>query len=99
MALLWRAPWRKRLVRWPESVDERLEALVRFALAAGEQASFSQVLGALVATADPNEISQQIREYRRLDEDEFRSRIDPSSLPEVNPPGPRRSLASRGEST
>lgn len=92
MGLLWRASSRKRLVRWPESVDDRLEILARLAIAEGEQASCAQVLGALVATCptEPGEISQRVRQYRRLHEEEFRTEVDPVDLPELKRQGPPR---------
>lgn len=92
MALLWRARTRRRLVQWPESVDQRLEILVRLALADGEDTSAAQVLAALVATCptNPEEINQRLKAYRRMGEEEFWGQFDPSGLPELRRPGPRR---------
>ncbi|GAA1963608.1 hypothetical protein GCM10009838_20870 [Catenulispora subtropica] len=92
MALLWRSHARKRLVHWPESVDERLEILVRQVIAEGGDTSAAQVLGALVALCptDPEKVTQLVKEYRQLHEEEFRTQIDPVGLPELRRRGPRR---------
>lgn len=92
MALLWRSHPRRRLVQWPESVDERLEILVRQVIAGGGDTSAAQVLGALVAfcPTDPEEISRLVKQYRQLHEEEFRSQVDPVGLPELRRRGPRR---------
>ena len=92
MALLSRASARKRLVQWPESVDDRLEALVRLAMSEGEQLSCAQLLGALVATfpTDAGEISRRLRDYRRMHEEDFQAQFDSTGLPELKRLGPRR---------
>jgi hypothetical protein len=92
MALLWRTSKRRRLVKWPEPVDERLEILVRLAMTDGEQTNSTQLLAALVATCptEPEEIALRLKTYRRLDEEGFRAQVDPSGLPELRRTGPRR---------
>jgi len=92
MALLWRSRPRKRLVQWPESVDERLEILVRQVIAGGGDTSAAQVLGALVASCptEPEKISQLVQGYRQLHEEDFRAQVDPAGLPELRRRGPRR---------
>ena len=92
MALLWRSRSRQRCVKWPEFVDERLEILVRLAIAEGEQANGAQMLGALVASCpiDPGEIAERLKQYRRLHEEEFRTQVDPVGLPELRRTGPPR---------
>ncbi len=101
MALLWRATARKRLVRWPQSVDDRLEVLVRLGLAQGEQLSCAQLLGALVATfpTDPAEVSRCLNAYRRMHEDEFQAAFDPQGLPELKRLGPKRTKRKKGSSS
>lgn len=93
MTLLWQADARDRLVKWPWSVDERLESLVRLGLSEGDDLSCAQLLGALVATfpTDPAEVSRVLRDYRRMREEEFQEQFDPAGLPELTRRGPTRS--------
>ncbi|MFF2952648.1 hypothetical protein ACFVVU_15050 [Kitasatospora sp. NPDC057965] len=82
MELLWRTRRRKTLVEWPQAVDDRLEDLVRAAIAAGENVSRSQMLAALVASADtaPTALADVIRTYRLLEADAF-THATPDDLP------------------
>jgi len=91
--LLWRTRRRKVLIDWPQAVDDRLERLVRAATAAGENVSRSQMLAALVATADPSPQSaaQTLRSYRLLDADAMAEDPDGEALlPQLRHRGPRR---------
>jgi len=92
MALLWQADARKRLVRWPWSVDARLEMLVRLALAEGEQLSCAQMLSAIVATfpTDSAEVARCLHAYRRMHEEDFEAAFDAEGLPELKRRGPER---------
>ena len=93
MELVWQAQRRKTLVDWPQAVDDRLEILVRAAMAAGENTSRAQVLAALVAAADttPEALASLLRAYRRMDTADFAADHVREDLPAVRHPGPRRS--------
>jgi hypothetical protein len=90
--LLWQEPRRNTLVSWPEDVDQRLDILVRAAVAAGEQTSRSQVLGALVAFAEtrPEAVADLLRAYRRLTDDALSAGNERADLPTIRSPGPTR---------
>jgi len=70
---LHRGPRRSTLVHWPESVDERLDALLGLVNDAGENASRAQLLAALVAAAplDGAKLARQLRKYRVQDDTVF----------------------------
>ncbi|MCW2572397.1 MAG: hypothetical protein JWO88_2455 [Frankiales bacterium] len=55
-------------VAWPHPVDERLEALVDAAIAAGERTDRREVLAALVSTTELSgpKIAKRIKTYRRM---------------------------------
>ena len=92
MELLWQQPRRNTLISWPEAVDQRLDILVRATTAAGENASRSQILAALVTAADtdPQALARLLRSYRRLHADALAGDNDRTDLPTVRTPGPRR---------
>ncbi|AVH54496.1 MULTISPECIES: hypothetical protein [Streptomyces] len=92
MDLLWQQPRRNTLVSWPKDVDQRLDILVRVAVAAGEQTSRSQILAALVATAEanPDAVAELLHAYRRLASDALAADNERPDLPTVRVPGPTR---------
>ena len=92
MDLLWQQPRRNALISWPKDVDERLDILVRAAAAAGEQTSRSQILAALVTTAEtsPDAIAEFLRTYRRLSSDALTADNERPDLPTIRTPGPAR---------
>ncbi|MCH0573079.1 hypothetical protein I3F60_28190 [Streptomyces sp. MUM 136J] len=92
MDLLWQRPRRNTLVSWPHDVDQRLDILVRAAAAAGEQTSRSQILAALVATAEanPDAVADLLHTYRRLPSDALAADNKRTDLPTVRAPGPTR---------
>ncbi|MFD8261615.1 hypothetical protein ACFV19_22370 [Streptomyces griseoluteus] len=92
MNLLWQQPRRNTLVTWPNDVDQRLDILVRAAVAAGEQTSRSQILAALVATAEasPEAVADLLHAYRRLPTDALAADNERPDLPTIRTPGPSR---------
>ncbi|MHA4815842.1 hypothetical protein ACXZ65_15980 [Streptomyces aculeolatus] len=83
---------RRTLLEWPSLIDERLEILIRAAVAAGEPVSRAQMLAALVAQtdADPDDVADTVRSYRRLRCTDFAVGNDRDDLPRVRHTGRRR---------
>lgn len=93
MELLKNSQKRTTSVQWPEAVDDRLEALLGLAVAAGERVSRAELLAMLVAEAPLNgrQIGERVRAYRQLLPDEFsQTTTQVGELPVVRRPGPRR---------
>jgi hypothetical protein len=86
------APRRKVLLALPEPVDERLEWLIRVARAAQVQASRSQVIAALIASAptDPSALAGVVQHYLGQLEQNFSHEHPGTDLPEVHHVGAKR---------
>ncbi|WP_405763829.1 hypothetical protein OG539_43565 [Actinacidiphila glaucinigra] len=78
----------------PVDVDDRLNLLLRAAAAAGERTSRSELLAALVATADldPTGLAALLHTYRQMPDDALTPDDSHDALPVVRSPGPRRTL-------
>lgn len=95
MSWLSDAPRRKVLVVLPEPVDDRLESLTRLARAAQVQASRSQMIAALIASAPtaPGRLARVVRDYLAQDEQVFAQEHPEAGLPEIQHPGAKRGSA------
>jgi hypothetical protein len=90
--LVSQAKSRKVLVVLPEPVDDHLEMLLRAARAGGAQASRSQLLAALVATAptEATQVTQLVLDYLSLEIPDLRARRPQGRLPLVKFRGRKR---------
>lgn len=95
MGYLSDAPRRKVLFALPEPVDDRLEVLTRLARAARIQASRSQLVAALIASAptDPDRLADVMLHYLGQDDQEFPQNRPGADLPPIRHPGAKRGSA------
>ncbi len=86
---------RKTLFALPEPVDDRLESLTRIARAGKMQASRSQIIAALIASAptDPKRLAGVVQKYLDKRAETFAQEHPGAGLPDIQHPGAKRGAA------